>query len=177
MPRCNWKATRSQSDFSESFVKIFNHICALVVNWPTIATVFSKADVVFKQLLVYYLNLPFLATQGVDFLLILLVVWMAIHMRIDDECTQIIVYLGVRSILHNFNDVETGKNGVRKVDIVCEIECLVVLPLQRVSCCDDTASGPQLSYDTCLRYRNGLLLHSFMDGSSVMFIHFIKLID
>ena len=61
-------------------------------------------------------------------------------MRVDDEGCEGIVSLFIDVVFDHGKKVESGEDWVREVDIIIEVECLVVVTVNRVSSCDDTAS-------------------------------------
>ena len=98
-------------------------------------------------------------------------------MRVDDECCQCIILLLVHLVLDNCQDIETRKNGLCKIHIIGEVECVVVVALNGIGCGDNTATGLQRRDNTGLRDRNGLLLHSLVNRCTILVIHLIELID
>ena len=50
----------------------------------------------------------------------LLFVGMIVHMRVDDKSAQMVVQIFVNFISDHIQDIETGKNGLRQVDVLAE---------------------------------------------------------
>lgn len=88
---------------------------------------------------------------------------MVFHVEVDDEGTEVGVDLLVDLISDYVEDVETGKNGVREVDIVVEGDLGVIAALERICCCDDRASSTESGHYACLGDRYGLLFHCLVD--------------
>lgn len=95
----------------------------------------------------------------------------------NKEGTQVVVDLFVRTISDYFYDIKTTQNWIGQTHVVCEIQGVVILALQGVGCGYNAASGSKLCNYTCFGDGNGLLLHSFVDGCSVMLVHFVELVD
>ena len=66
--------------------------------------------------------------------------WMVLHVWIDDESSQSIIIILINLVLHDGQEIKSGENWSSKVNIVIEVQSGVVISLQRVSCCNDTAS-------------------------------------
>ena len=101
----------------------------------------SVFNVLFQERLVDDFNRFLLIEQHPDFLLIVHIVRMVISMHIDNKTAQIVVQFLIGPILHHFDYIESTQNWIREVDIVHEVDGLVVLSLERVSCSNYTTSG------------------------------------
>ena len=75
------------------------------------------------------------------------------------------------------NKVKAGKECSGEVDVLHRRLVRVVSPVDRVGCRQDGRPAVQGGGDPCLCDADGLLLHDFVDSSSVPLIHFVKLID
>ena len=103
--------------------------------------------------------------------------WMVLHVWIYDESSQSIVVILINLVLHDGQEIKSRKNWSCEINIIIEIQRGIVISLQRVSCCNDTASCLQAGVDSSLGDRDGLLFHGFVDWSSVLIVHFVELIN
>lgn len=87
------------------------------------------------------------------------------------------IHLRVLVIKHDKQQVKSGEQGISKADVPCHrLVSLVVTP-DRVGSSDHRAPSVETSVDSCLRNRDGLLFHNFVNGHSISIVHFIELID
>lgn len=98
-------------------------------------------------------------------------------MGIDNESRQCIVFFSVNIVFNDSEKVESGEDWISQVDVVVEIQRLVIVSVDRVCCCDDTAPSLETCDNASLRNGNSLLLHGFVNGRPVLVIHLVELVD
>lgn len=108
---------------------------------------------------------------------VLLFVGMVLHVQVDHKGAEIVVYLRIHLVAHHVQNVETGENGIGKVYIFAERKLRVVSPLQWVRSSNNRTPGSKSGHYSCLRDRDGLLLHRFVDRGAIVFVHFVELVD
>jgi hypothetical protein len=66
-------------------------------------------------------------------------------------------------VFEDAEDVETGKDGISKVNIIHKRLLTIISPLNWICCRNNRTPGLQSRYNTSLRYGNALLFHGLMD--------------
>ena len=75
---------------------------------------------------------------------------MVLHVRVNNEGGQSVINLFVHLVLDNSQNVETRQDRLGEINIVLEVKGIVVVTLDRVGSCDDTASSLKTCHDTSL---------------------------
>lgn len=99
------------------------------------------------------------------------------EMTADHQLGEHLILHRVDCVFHNAKDVESRQDWLGEFDILLEWDGGVVPPSNRVGCGDDGASRLERGDDAGLGDRDGLLLHSFVNGRPVRVIHLVKLVD
>ena len=162
---------------SEPYVEVLDDLSALLTDGGLDALLSGVLDVLLQELGVDQLLFVTISPQLLIFALKLVLVGVVTDVRVDDEGAQFEVNVGVYAVFHHLHNVETGKDGVAQVNVVCETEGLVVDALEWVGRSNDSAPGLQLGNDARLGDGDSLLFHGFVDGSAVVVVHFVELID
>lgn len=74
------------------------------------------------------------------------------------------------------DQIEPTEQSSWQVDIGMRGDLFVISTINGVGCSQDGCPCVQSSRDACFGYRNRLLLHNFVDRSSVTFVHLIELV-
>jgi hypothetical protein len=75
---------------------------------------------------------------------------MVLHVRVDNEGGQSVINLFVHLVLDYSQNIETRQDRLGEINIVLEVKGIVVVTLNRVGSCDDTASSLKTCHDTSL---------------------------
>ena len=103
--------------------------------------------------------------------------WMTPQMTADDKTREELVLHGVHRILDDTEHVKARQNRLGELHILLERNRRVVPTADWIRCSDDGAACLKRGDDTSLRYRDGLLLHSFVYRRPVSIVHLVKLVD
>ena len=87
------------------------------------------------------------------------------------------INLCIGLVKHDKKQIESRKQRVRKVNVSSHALTVIVVPIDRVRSCDDTATGIKRSVYACLRNGDCLLLHNLMNSHPVCIIHLVKLVN
>ena len=98
-------------------------------------------------------------------------------MTVDHKLGQALVFSRVDGVADNTEDVETRQNGLGELDVLTERHGAVVAATDRVGGSHDGTASLQCCDDTSLGDGDGLLLHCFVNGCSVLVVHLVKLIN
>jgi len=85
-----------------------------------------------------------------------------------DELGEHLVLDRIDGILHDAEDVESRENGFREFDVLLEGNGRVVSTSDRVGSGDDGASSLEGGDDSGFGDGDGLLLHGFVNGGSIL---------
>jgi len=102
---------------------------------------------------------------------------MVLHVRVNHKGAEFKLDLLVELVLYYFYYVKTGENGVWEVDVIHERKSLIVTTLQGIGSCDYSATSIEICHNTGFGDGDSLLLHSFVNRSTILFIHLIELIN
>jgi hypothetical protein len=69
-----------------------------------------------------------------------------------------------------------GKKNSGEAEYLARAPTFVISTPNWICCCKDTRSGVEHRRNTSLRYRNGLLFHSFMNGNPIFVAHFVEFV-
>lgn len=86
----------------------------------------------------------------------------------DDEGGKALVDFGVNCIAHDAENIETGEDRFSEFYILREGNGRIIAAANRVSGGNDGATGLEGSDNAGFGDGNGLLLHGFVDGGSVI---------
>lgn len=104
-------------------------------------------------------------------------VGVVLNMTIDDERGKCIIKIRTDFVLHHTKNIKTRKDWVSEIYVIMETHLRVVFSFDRVGCCNHRASSLKGGHNTSLRYWDTLLFHGFVNRGSILFVHFIELID
>lgn len=102
---------------------------------------------------------------------------MALHVRVDNEGGKHLILFLVDFVTDDGEQVESGQDRVRQINVVIEIKLSLVDTTNRVSGSNNRTACLERRDDASFRYRNRLLLHRLVNRGSVLFVHLIELID
>ena len=80
-------------------------------------------------------------------------------------------------ISNDENSIETRQNGRLEINLLGCVLKIIVSTIEGVRCRQDGGSRVENGRDTGFSNGDSLLLHSFMDGNSILWAHLVKLID
>ena len=98
-------------------------------------------------------------------------------MRANNKTCQKLIDFRIDGIFNDTENVKAGKNGFGELNVLGERDGGVIATANGIRCCDDGTACLEGGNDAGFGNGNGLLFHCFVDGSSVLIIHFIEFVN
>lgn len=127
--------------------------------------------------LTFVLGVAYVLSKHLQRYLALLLFLIMLHVQSKHVACNCFVDSILPNITYNENWVKSRKNRCLEVNLLRCVLKVIISAEKWVGCCEDRASGVENGSNACLGYRDGLLLHSLVNGHSVLRSHLVKLID
>jgi hypothetical protein len=102
-------------------VEVLDDLRTLATDTRVLELVTHVLDVLLEEVRLSDLSRLLARGQLRNFLVVLHVVRVALHVRVDHEGTEVSVDLLIRLVLHHLYQVETRQDGVRQTHVVVEV--------------------------------------------------------
>lgn len=89
---------------------------------------------------------------------------------------SLVILTGIE-ISYNEYAVKSRKDGGLQLDLLRNLLQLIIPAKNRIGCCKHGSARVEPSCNPCFCHTDGLLLHGFVDGHSVLWLHLIKLVN
>ena len=134
MPHCDVHASGCFAFFSEFDIELLDHI-SVFLSYFWLAFLFGILDVAPQKLSIKSVKLLRFLFEDSSVQIIDLLVGMVGDVRVDDESAEMEVQFFVDFVFDHVQDIESGENGVRKVNILAERKSGVVPSIERICSC------------------------------------------
>ena len=99
------------------------------------------------------------------------------HMQVKNMLCNLFVQIIFSYIFHNKDCVKSWKNWALEINLFSSVFQVIISSINWICCGDNWSSWVKSCSNSCLCDRNSLLFHCFVDCYSILWSHFVKLIN